>query len=51
MLKLWGSSFFSKCSKSYVDSKNAIKYEEKVFGSQDKFFWIDCKKFPLMWGE
>ena len=32
MLKLWGPTSFSECAKFYVDSKKALKYQQKVFG-------------------
>ena len=43
--------FFSKCSKLYVDSKNAIKYWQKVFEFGDKCIWIASGTFSLLWRE
>ena len=45
MLKLWGSFLFRKCSKFNVDSKNAIKIQQKdqiiaseVFAANSPYF-------------
>ena len=49
ILKLWDWTSFSKCSKFYVDSENAIKYYYEVFGFYDNCIWICCFKFPVYW--
>ena len=45
---LWGSSFFSKCSKFNVDFKNAAKNWEKVFCFSDNYIWTDIVKLSLL---
>ena len=47
--KLWGSSFFSNCTKLNLDFKNSAKNSEKSF-----FFWENCisigiVKLSLLW--
>ena len=42
MQKLWGSSFFSKCSKFNLDFKNPRKNREKVF-----CFWYNCISYGI----
>ena len=37
--------FFSKCSKFYVDFKNAIKILQNVFGFQHNCVWLLAAKF------
>ena len=51
ILKLWGSSFFSKCSKFYMDSKNAMKYDWNAFYFSGKFIQIGVSKFRVLWQE
>ena len=51
ILKVWGSSFFWKCSEFYVHSKNAMKYPQKDVRFYDKYIWIGCAKFPVVWRE
>ena len=46
ILKLWDS----KSSKFYLNSRNAIRYRQKVFGSSDKCIWVSSNKFPVRWG-
>ena len=36
LLKVWRWSLFSKCSKFYVDLKNAIITQENIFGFEGK---------------
>ena len=45
--KLWGSSFFSKCSKSNFDFKNAAKNFEIFFCFLDNWIWIGTVKLFL----
>ena len=45
---LRGSSFFSKCWKFDVDSRNIVKYWEKAFTVLDNCFLIGCFKFSLL---
>ena len=45
---LWGSSFFSKCSKFDLVFKNGEKKQEKVFRFWDNCIWIDIVKFSLL---
>ena len=42
-------NFFSKCSKFYMDSKNALKYLQKIFRFEDKFIGIGFCKFSVLW--
>ena len=42
--KLWGSSFFSKCWKFYLNSENAKKSSEIIFGFFDNCIWECCYK-------
>ena len=46
---LWGSYFYSKCSKFNLDFKNAGKNLEKVFCSFDNCIWIGIVKLSLWW--
>ena len=46
ILKLW-VSFFSKCPKFKVDSKN--EKVQKVFGSLDSCIWNGKCEFSLLW--
>ena len=48
MPKLRGSSFFSKCFKFDVDSRNLVKYPEKGFTFLDHYILIGCCKFWLL---
>ena len=48
VLKLRGSFFFLKSSKFNVDSKNAIKLLQHVFGVLDNCIWIGSGKFCLL---
>ena len=43
--------FISKCSKFYVDSENAIKFQENVDGFEDKCAWSSCGSFCQLWEE
>ena len=45
---LWGSSFFSKCSKENAYFKKEDKNWEKVFYFWDKCIWICCFKLRLL---
>ena len=45
--ELWGSFVFQKCLKSNVDSKNALRKTEKVFGFSDNCIWIGSGKLSL----
>ena len=42
-------NFFSKCSKFYMDSKNALKYPQKFFRFEDKCIGIGFCKFSVLW--
>ena len=44
-------NFFSKCSKIYVDFKNAIKYCETVFAFKKKCILIVCDNLSVLWAE
>ena len=46
--RLWGSSFFWKCSKFNVDLRNAEKIWEKVFCFWDNSIWIGFVKLSLL---
>ena len=46
--RLWGSSFFPKCSKSNIAFKNAVKDWEKVFCLRVNCIWIGIVKFSLL---
>ena len=46
--KLWGSFFFSKCSKSNVDFRNAVKNWEKSCQFLDNCIWVGCRTFSLL---
>ena len=46
--RLWGSSFFPKCSKSNIDFKNAVKDWENVFCLRVNCIWIGIVKFSLL---
>ena len=48
ILKLWFSSFFSKCSKFCLNFKAAMKIWQKAFNSLHKRIWVGCKKFSLL---
>ena len=41
--------FLKKCSKLHVDSKNAIKKQQNVFGFLDNCIWIGSGKLSLLW--
>ena len=43
--------FFSKCSKFNVDSKNAIKNQENVFGFADTCIWTGSGKSSVLLSE
>ena len=45
---LWGSSFFWKCSKFYVDLRNAEKNSENVFYFWEYSIWIRCVKLSVL---
>ena len=51
MHNLWGSSFFSKCSKFDLVFRYAAKNSEKSFSFLDNDSWICCGKFFLLQGE
>ena len=51
MFNLWDWSFFSKCSKFYVDFENAIKIWENVLGFEDNCVWTCCENFCQLWWE
>ena len=42
--KLWGPTFFSKCSKLNGDFRNAVKKAVKTFSFRDNWIWIGCVK-------
>ena len=44
----WGTFYFSKCSKSNVDSKNAIKNYKKSLVFSDNCIWIGSSEFSLL---
>ena len=46
--RLWGWSFFRKCSKFDVHFENREKNWEKGFCFWDNSIWIGCIKFPLL---
>ena len=46
--KLWGSSFFSKCSKFILIFKKAEKDWENFFCFRDNCIWIGIVKLPLL---
>ena len=46
--KIWGSSFFRKYSKLYVDFWNAEKNSKNVFRYLDNCIWIGCVKHSLL---
>ena len=46
--KLGDSSFFSKCYKFNVDSKDVIKMQENNFGFSDNCIWSGSGKFSLL---
>ena len=48
MLKLWGSFFFSKCSKFNVHSKTAIKNYKKFLNYQIIVFELVAVNSPLL---
>ena len=45
---LWGSSFFSKCSKFNLDFKKAEKHQENFFWFWDNSIWIGIVKLSLL---
>ena len=47
----WRWSIVSKCSKFYVDFKNAKKVSENVFGFEDKCIGTCYRNFSLLWEE
>ena len=46
--KLWGSSFFSKCSKFILIFKKAAKNSESALCFQDNCIWIGIVKLSLL---
>ena len=48
MHRLWGSSFFWKCSKFKVNFKNAKKNWDTVFCFWDNSIWTGCVKLSLL---